>query len=363
MILLGLTGSVATVLYEKMIAQLREIDEHVEVVMTQRALPFFKPNSDILNIADAVYSDANEWRWEAGKSPYRDYWLKDDPVLHITLRDRADMLVIAPMSANTMGKIANGLCDNLLTSVVRAWDMNKPIYMCPAMNTKMWEHPVTETHIHQLKEWGYDIIPPQEKLLACGDVGMGAMANIDDIIRTIKFDVDVIWNFPLRKCNGVPIDPHPGAFGYERKGSRHTGVDLYTSDRQSVYAVEEGEVVCIEKFTGAGDNSPWWNETDCVLVEGKTGVVCYGEITPHKKLEVGDKVKEGQKIGNVKRVIQKGKERYEIKGWSPSMLHLELYPHGTVKPSEGFEDHLRDPTPYLIKVFNKPLIYPHYSPS
>ncbi|ALA62458.1 HAL3 domain protein [Turkeypox virus] len=124
-----------------------------------------------------IYTDSDEWfTWKE----------LFDPVLHIELRRWADIFIIAPLTANTLAKIANGICDNLLTSIVRAWDISKPLIFCPAMNTLMWEHPITESQIDTLKHMGYIEIECIEKKLACGDNGKGAMAEIDDIVRVIR---------------------------------------------------------------------------------------------------------------------------------------------------------------------------------
>ncbi|XP_015279843.1 PREDICTED: phosphopantothenoylcysteine decarboxylase-like [Gekko japonicus] len=96
---------------------------------------------------------------------------RTDPVLHIDLRRWADLMVVAPLDANTLAKIANGICDNLLTCVVRAWDLSKPLLFCPAMNTAMWEHPITARQIEQLVSFGYTEIPCIVKKLVCGDEG------------------------------------------------------------------------------------------------------------------------------------------------------------------------------------------------
>ena len=164
-----------------------------------------------------------------------------------------------------------------------------------------------------------------------------------------------MWMFPLLadRCTGIPINPHPGCFGFKRKDSVHTGVDLYTIDEEPVYACEDGVVVGIEPFTGVKDNSPWWYDTDCILIEGHSGVICYGEVTTYKS--VGDRVRVNDFIAKVKRVILHGRERFDIPGWRPSMLHLELYYKGTRKASNGFErDVLRDPTPYLLESALRP---------
>ncbi|XP_074615709.1 phosphopantothenoylcysteine decarboxylase-like isoform X2 [Acropora palmata] len=109
-----------------------------------------------------------------------------DPILHIELRRWADLMVIAPLDANTMAKISCGLCDNLLTCTIRAWDVKKPLLFCPAMNTFMWEHPITSVQVKQLIHMGYTHIPPIKKTLACGDTGVGAMAEVPIIVSHVK---------------------------------------------------------------------------------------------------------------------------------------------------------------------------------
>uniref|UniRef100_A0A8C4SR31 Phosphopantothenoylcysteine decarboxylase n=1 Tax=Erpetoichthys calabaricus TaxID=27687 RepID=A0A8C4SR31_ERPCA len=111
---------------------------------------------------------------------------RSDPVLHIELRRWADLLLIAPLDANTLGKLASGICDNLLTCVVRAWDRRKPLLICPAMNTAMWEHPLTCRQLGTLKEFGYVEIPCIAKKLVCGDEGMGAMAEVCTIVEAVE---------------------------------------------------------------------------------------------------------------------------------------------------------------------------------
>ena len=104
--------------------------------------------------------------------------LKFNSILYVTFP-------LAPLDANTLAKVANGMCDNLLTSICRAWDFQKPIIFAPAMNTLMWEHPITDTQIKTLTTWGYTEIPPIEKILMCKDKGKGAMAEPDTIVRIV----------------------------------------------------------------------------------------------------------------------------------------------------------------------------------
>ena len=126
----------------------------------------------------------------------------------ITPAQWADVLVIAPLSANTLAKLAIGLCDTLLTCVFRAWDKgrrDKPIVVAPAMNTKMWEDPVTALHLGALRErYAIRTVGPVVKQLACKDVGMGAMAEPRDIAATVMRAWDEAcdlrcWNRSLGK--------------------------------------------------------------------------------------------------------------------------------------------------------------------
>ena len=100
-------------------------------------------------------------------------------------------MLIAPLDANTLAKLSNGICDNLLTCVVRAWDIEnikqKPIIICPAMNTCMYNHPITKNQLTQLtNQFGFSLVDSIEKILICGDSGIGAMANIETIVDYVS---------------------------------------------------------------------------------------------------------------------------------------------------------------------------------
>jgi murein DD-endopeptidase MepM/ murein hydrolase activator NlpD len=153
---------------------------------------------------------------------------------------------------------------------------------------------------------------------------------------------------------GIPLNPHPGSFGFERKNHVHEGVDIYCPEHTSVHAVEDGVVVAVVDFTGekATPPSPWWNDTMAVLVEGETGVVVYGEIKPARDYKTGDTLNAGDEIGRVIPVLKKDKGR------PMTMLHLELHRHGT---RDAFEwpvggpcpDSLLDPTPHLLNILHE----------
>ena len=133
------------------------------------------------------------------------------------------------------------------------------------------------------------------------------------------------WSFPLCPPEGeMPTWPDaPGQFGAPRKHDFHTGIDLYCEAGDKVAAVESGKVVAIEAFTGPDAESPWWNETWAVLIEGASGVAVYGEIQPGVK--VGDTVKQYETIGFVAPVLK------TFKGRPMVMLHLELMTAGSTE--------------------------------
>ncbi len=192
-VLLGVTGSVAAIKTPDLTAALQANGHTVTVVATNAAAYFF----DLAAVPCPVVRDADEWP--------NDQYTRGDAVRHIELRKWADVFVIAPLDANTLAKLAVGMCDNCLTCVWRAWDPAKPVVLAPAMNTLMWQHPFTRRHLRSIAaDFGGGHIPghfdedvlipvmndrckglrvaaPISKALACGDVGIGAMAGVEEI--------------------------------------------------------------------------------------------------------------------------------------------------------------------------------------
>ncbi|HXD87886.1 MAG TPA: flavoprotein [Urbifossiella sp.] len=197
-VLIGATGSVAAVRIPALYETLAAAGHAVKIVATEAAVYFFDPAS---LPSGAVIRDADEWLGER--------YQRDAPVVHVELRKWADAFVLAPLDANTLAKLAVGLCDNCLTCVWRAWDTAKPVILAPAMNAFMWQHPFTRRHLRaiaadcgaahvpghlddaalfaQINERSKTlrIVAPVEKRLACGDTGMGGLAEVTDIAQAV----------------------------------------------------------------------------------------------------------------------------------------------------------------------------------
>ncbi len=202
-VLLGATGSVAAVRVPSLFDALLAAGHAVKVVATDAATYFFDPQA--VGDGAAVTLDRDEWPGRAGGRRYE----RGDAVAHIELRRWADLFLIAPLDANTLAKLAVGLCDNCLTCVWRAWDPARPVVLAPAMNTLMWQHPFTRKHLRALaadagashipghldamnlvammndRSKTLRVVPPVEKGLACGDVGVGGMAEVDEIAGAV----------------------------------------------------------------------------------------------------------------------------------------------------------------------------------
>ena len=170
-IILGVTGCIAAYKSCEILRELKKLGADVFAVMTKEAEKFVGPltfrtlsgNPVIINL----FSEE----------------LSDQPVPHISLTDKASLLLVAPATANIIGKVAAGIADDALSTMIMA--CKSPVIFVPAMNTKMWENPVVQENIAKLKKLGYIFIEPEVGELACGDVGAGRLAGVDKIISTV----------------------------------------------------------------------------------------------------------------------------------------------------------------------------------
>jgi len=184
-LLWGITGSVAASIIHKVIPYEKEYD--IRYIITDRARYFINSSRLYATESRPIYSDYNEWNEDR---PVKKY-IKDEPVLHVDLAKWCDFMVIAPITMNTIAKLATGICDNLLTSAYFALPALKPVFVAPAMNTNMWQHPINMENLQRMLDMKpIGITFPITKRLACGDEGEGAMAHIDEIFGDIKRWID-----------------------------------------------------------------------------------------------------------------------------------------------------------------------------
>lgn len=171
-IVLGVTGSIAAHKAVDLASFLTKAGYNLYVVMTADAQQFvtalpFKTLSKHPVVTDLYHEDEG---WKP---------------THIYLADEADLLVIAPATANIIAKLAHGICDNALTCIALALNNNAKVVVAPAMNGKMWEHPATQENVKILKSRGVSFVGPEEGVLSCGYEGMGRLVPVETIGHTI----------------------------------------------------------------------------------------------------------------------------------------------------------------------------------
>jgi phosphopantothenoylcysteine decarboxylase/phosphopantothenate--cysteine ligase len=170
-IILGVTGGIAAYKACDIINGLRKVGIGVTVIMTKEAGHFITPLTLQSLSGNKVYSDmfetVSEWEPE-----------------HIALAKKADLVLVAPCSANVIGKVAAGICDDLLTCTILA--TKAKVLFAPAMNENMYKHKTVQANIAKLKDCNYKIIGPIKGRLVCGDEGIGHLAGVDDILKEAK---------------------------------------------------------------------------------------------------------------------------------------------------------------------------------
>ena len=170
-IIVGITGGIAAYKTVELIRSLTKKRANVHVVMTKNAMEFVTPLTFQTVSGNTVIHEMFEL-------------FAGSKIGHITLSDIADLLVIAPATANIIGKIANGIADDFLTTMVMATTV--PVFFVPSMNTKMWESPMVQVNIEKLKNAGYELMEPASGDLACGTEGKGRLPTIEEILEKIE---------------------------------------------------------------------------------------------------------------------------------------------------------------------------------
>jgi len=171
-ILLGVTGGVAAYKAVDLASKLTSAGATVKTIMTASAGQLVAPRSFEAVTGGPVYSDL----WAGAQ---------DHDIEHVRLAAWADLVVVAPATANILGKIAAGICDDLLSTVLCVcWE--KPVLLAPAMNSRMWANPIVQRNVQTVTGLGFRMIGPETGRLACGDTGIGRMAEPSQIVEAIQ---------------------------------------------------------------------------------------------------------------------------------------------------------------------------------
>ena len=182
-VLLGVTGSIAAYKIAYLASTLHKLHADVHVLMTENATNFINPITFETLTGNKCLVDTFDRNFQF-------------QVEHVSIAKKADVVMIAPASANVIGKIANGLADDMLTTTVMACRCQK--IFAPAMNTAMYENPIVQDNIRKLVSYGYEVITPASGYLACGDTGAGKMPEpetlLEYILKEIAFEKDLSGN-------------------------------------------------------------------------------------------------------------------------------------------------------------------------
>lgn len=183
-ILVGISGGIAAYKICELLRRYKRHGANVKVIMTPNALNF---------VTEVTLQNLSQ-----NPVAIHEFEIEDFKPEHISLADEADVFVIAPATANTISKLANGICDNLLTSVACAF--NKPFILAPAMNCNMWKNKIIRENLSKLANLNYKIVEPENGFLACGYEGQGRLASLDKI-----FDATVEQLLPEQPLKGKKI--------------------------------------------------------------------------------------------------------------------------------------------------------------
>ena len=175
-VVIGVTGGIAVYKALDVISALRKKDIEVHVIMTESASKFVNPLTFQSISQNMVVTDmfAEPKAWE---------------IQHISLAQKADLMLIAPATANIIGKVANGISDDMLSTTILAASKAKVIF-APAMNTNMYQNKIVQNNIKKLKDFGYEFIEPASGRLACGDVGVGKLADVNTIVERVLAELN-----------------------------------------------------------------------------------------------------------------------------------------------------------------------------
>lgn len=168
-IILAISGGIAAYKTVELVSQLKKEGANVHVILSSKAAKFVSPLALEVMSENKVYGGSQEW---------------GSDIEHIELAKKADLILVAPATANTLAKLANGISDEILFDTVLA--SKAPVIVCPAMNTNMWEHPTVQANLEKLVDFGYRVIDPEFGVLACKTLGKGRLAELDSIVEKLS---------------------------------------------------------------------------------------------------------------------------------------------------------------------------------
>ena len=187
-ILLIICGGISAYKSLEIIRLLKKKGALVKTILTKSAKEFVTPLSVASLSGDKVYDDLFNHENESEMS-------------HISLSRWSDLILVAPITANTIAKLSNGTCDDLASTVLLASD--KKAFIAPAMNIRMWEHPSTKNNLKKLKEYGYKIIGPDTGDMACGEYGKGKMSEPSAIFKILEKYLNEISKIKSKKLKAL----------------------------------------------------------------------------------------------------------------------------------------------------------------
>ena len=246
-VVIGVSGGIAVYKTLDVVSRLRKLGVNVNVIMTKSATEFvtplsFQSLSQNYVVCD-MFEDPKTWDVE-----------------HISLAKRADVFLIAPATANVIGKIANGIADDMLTTTVMA--TKAKVLIAPAMNTNMYENPILQRNINTLKELGYNFVEPESGRLACGDTGKGKLASpetiVDEVVKLLSKGQDL-------KGKSIIVTAGPTVESIDPMRyitNRSTGKMVYSIAKE---AIERGADVTL--ITGPTNLTPPQNLKKLVKIE------------------------------------------------------------------------------------------------
>lgn len=220
-ILIGITGGVAAYKVLDLIKLLKNEGHKVSVVMTRGATEMISKQDFEKATGNKVFINLFEKNFN-----YKEV-LKKKKVEHIELADKTDVMVIAPATANIIGKLAHGIADDLLTTTALA--MTAPIIICPSMNVNMWGNPLVQENLNKLKSVGYQVIEPASGMLACGYEGVGRLENVEIIKEEVLKQINRTNSLKGKKIiitSGGTIEKIDDVRSITNKSSGKMGVAL-----------------------------------------------------------------------------------------------------------------------------------------